>query len=134
MPLLLVLEDNPTDLRQAADIAGRAGFTEFEVCRFVGDAKRYLEKAKTGTVPLPDAMILDLDLGVESGFETVRMWHGTPQLKPIPVIIWTVFGNHEREMSELFGIYRFVSKEDGSQPLFEALANLIGGTETPKVG
>jgi hypothetical protein len=37
-------------------------------------------------------------------------------------------------MSELFGIYRFVSKEDGSQPLFEALANLIGGTVTPKVG
>jgi CheY-like chemotaxis protein len=134
MPLLLVLEDDPADLRNAADVARRAGFAEVEVCKHVGDARNYLENALSGSVPLPDAIVLDLDLGIGSGFEIVRLWYGNARLKPIPVIIWTIFGNHEREMSELFGIHRFVSKYDGPQALFEALAGLTGGSETPKAG
>jgi CheY-like chemotaxis protein len=45
---------------------------------------------------MPDAMVIDLDLGVESGFELVRFWHGTPQLKPIAVVIWAMMEQQER--------------------------------------
>jgi hypothetical protein len=51
MPLLLVLEDNPADLRIAAGIARRAGFSELEVNQYASDAKAYLEKANGGKVP-----------------------------------------------------------------------------------
>ncbi|MFZ0271025.1 MAG: hypothetical protein WAL34_04160 [Acidobacteriaceae bacterium] len=125
MPLLLVLEDTPADLRRAADIARRAGFTEFEVHTYSSAAQVYLDKAMRRMVPMPDAMVIDLELGIESGFELLRFWHSTPKLRPIPVIIWTVSGAHQREICELFKVYRFVSKEDDPGVLMETLASII---------
>jgi CheY-like chemotaxis protein len=125
MPLVLILEDNHADLRKAADVARRAGFTEIEVSGFASEARLYLEKGMSGGVPLPDAMVVDLDLGLESGFEILRFWHGTPRLKRIPVIIWTVMGDHEREICRLFGVRTFVSKQNGAEALMEALSPII---------
>jgi DNA-binding response OmpR family regulator len=53
---------------------------------------------------MPNALVIDLDLGIESGFELLRFWHGNPNVRPIPVIIWTGTGAHEREISDLFGV------------------------------
>jgi hypothetical protein len=74
---------------------------------------------------MPNALVIDLDLGIESGFELLRFWHGNPNVRPIPVIIWTGTGAHEREISDLFGVYRFVPKGDGPQPLLKALSGVI---------
>ena len=124
MPLLLVLEDNSADLHRAADTALRAGFTEIEARRFASDAKVYLEKAMRGQAPMPDAMVIDLDLGIESGFELVRFWHGTPQLRPIAVVIWTL-KDQQREICGLFGVQHFVSKHDDPEVLLGVLAEII---------
>jgi CheY-like chemotaxis protein len=130
MPLVLILEDNPTDLRKAADAARQAGFTELEVSGYASEARVYPEKAtRDGRDSLPDAMVVDLDLGIESGFELLRFWHGNPRLKPIPLIVWTVTGSHQREICDLFGVYGFVSKEDGPEVLTKALRNILEGTK-----
>lgn len=126
MPRVLILEDTPADLRKAADVAKRAGFTEIEVFRFATDAQLYLENAIKEKVPVPDAMVIDLELGVESGFEVLRFWHSNRQLRPIPVVVWSVMGRHEREICELFHINRFVSEDDGSPALLDALASITG--------
>ena len=131
MPLLLILEDTTADLRKAADIARSAGFTEFEVNAFATRARRYLEEAINGEGPLPDAILVDLELGFESGFELLRFWHGNQKLRHIPVIIWTVMGAHEREICDLFGVYGFVSKDDSPDVLRAALANVLANTREP---
>lgn len=128
MSLLLILEDNPGDLRQAVDAGKRAGFAEFEIHDYASAAHIYLEKAMGGKVPLPDAMVVDLDLGIESGFELLRFWHSTPKLKSIPTVVWTVMGDHEREICRLFGITRCFSKRDDIHILEHALASILPGS------
>jgi CheY-like chemotaxis protein len=127
MPLLLVLEDTVADSRKAVDIARAAGFTEFEVVNSPTRALVYIEKALDKEVPLPDGMIVDLELGRESGFELVRFWHRNPRLRGIPVIIWTIMGDEQREICGFFGVSRFVSKYDSPDVLTEALMDIISG-------
>ena len=125
MPLLLLVEDTPADLRKAWDIAQSAGFTECEVSTYASNALMYLEKAFEGKAPLPDAMLIDLNLGTESGFELLRFWHGNSKLKRIPIVVWSVMDGSEREICRLFGVYRFVSKHDSPAVLREALVSII---------
>ncbi|HVT96195.1 MAG TPA: hypothetical protein VHE33_01730, partial [Acidobacteriaceae bacterium] len=98
MPLLLVLEDNPPDRRVAAQLGSSAGFDEFELSGSATDIKAYLAKALEGKVPLPDAMLIDLSLGYDSGFEILRFWRSTPRLKPIPVVVWTLARDTQLEI------------------------------------
>ncbi|MGC2637055.1 MAG: hypothetical protein WA294_07735 [Acidobacteriaceae bacterium] len=130
MPLLLLLEDSPADIRKAADIGRHAGFTEVEVYRFSTDGKIYLEKGLRGEVPLPQAIVIDIDLGIESGFELLRFWHRIPQLKAIPLVVWTVTGDQYREICVLFGVCQFVSKDDGPAALLAALRSILPDEDT----
>ena len=76
-----------------------------------------------GEVPLPDGIVLDLDLGHESGFELLRFWHSTPRLSSIPVMIWSVLDN-EKQICELFKVNSFVSKWEGPKAFRDALAQM----------
>jgi CheY-like chemotaxis protein len=124
MRRLLVVEDQPNDLRKATDLARAAGFTEMEARSSALSAKVYLEKGLDGELPLPDAIVLDLDLGYESGFELMRFWHGKPQLAKIPLIVWTIMGEDQREICRLFKVTAYVSKLDDGQELKAALGGL----------
>jgi CheY-like chemotaxis protein len=128
MPLLLVLEDTKADLLRATDLALRAGFTQVRMTSFATDARRYLESAMAGEEPLPDAMLIDLDLGLESGFEILRMWHSNLLLRRIPVIVWTVMCGREREICRLFGVDCFISKTDDPRLLRQAFAHIVPHT------
>ena len=124
MPLLLVLADRAIDRRKAVKLGESAGFTEFVTKEFASDTQIYLEKALNDLTPLPDAMLVDLDLGIESGFEVLRYWRENPRLAAIPVIVWTVM--EAREICTLFGVHRFVAKDDDaglSEALETALAD-----------
>jgi CheY-like chemotaxis protein len=118
MTRLLIVEDQPNDLRNATETARSLGFTEVEARSSAMAAKLYLEKAVEGDHPLPEVILLDLDLGYESGFELLRFWHGNPNLSAIPMIVWTVMGEDQREITA------FISKTDGLHLLKEALTGL----------
>ena len=124
MKCLLLVDDQTNDLRIAADAARDLGITEVNAQTSVIRARQYLEKGLEGEVPLPDAIVLDLDLGYESGFELLRFWHSTPRLASIPVIVWSVL-EREQELCNLFKIRSFVSKWKGPAAFREALAELI---------
>lgn len=128
MPLLLVLEDTPADLRLAVDSARRAGYTEFEVTGNAPEARTYLEKSLNGKIPKPDAMLIDLALGHDSGFELLRYWHSTTRLKQIPVVVWTLARGTQLEICRYFGVQQLVSKDDDPNVLREALAGVIDGS------
>lgn len=123
MKTLMLVDDRPNDLRIAAEAARDLGITEVNAQTSVMKARQYLEKGLGGEVPLPDGIILDLDLGYESGFELLRFWHSTPQLAAIPVIVWSVL-DREREICNLFKVKSFVSKWEGPKAFREALAQL----------
>jgi len=123
MKSLLLVDDRPNDLRIAADAARDLGITDVKAQTSVMHARLYLEKGLDGEVPLPDGIVLDLDLGHESGFELLRFWHSTPRLSAIPVIIWSVVES-ERRICELFKVSSFVSKSEGPKAFREALAQL----------
>ena len=125
MPLLLILEDTVAELRTVAASARRAGFEEFEICERVVEARVYLERAIAGKVPLPAALFIDLDRGLDAGCEVLRFRNAHPSLKAIPAVIWTLLGHREREICKSFGAVAFVSKDDDPNVLIGELGSII---------
>ena len=123
MKSLLLVDDQPNDLRIAAEAARDVGITEISAQSSPMEARQYLEKALEGEVPLPDGIVLDLDMGHDSGFELLRFWYSTPRLSTIPVLIWSVL-DREKQICELFKVKLFVSKWEGPKALREAIIQL----------
>jgi CheY-like chemotaxis protein len=124
MKRLLLVEDNPKDLQLAADVAQSLGTFEVEARTTVQAARAALDNGLQGTAPLPDAIVLDLNLGHESGYELLRLWHRTPPLSKIPLIVWSVLGEEQSEMCKLFKVKAYVGKWEGADALREALQSL----------
>jgi CheY-like chemotaxis protein len=124
MSRILVVEDQASDLQIAAQTARAAGIEEVEARTSPQAARSFLEKGLEGEIALPDAIVLDLDLGYESGYELLRYWHSTPELKNIPLLVWTILGEEQREICNLFQVTDYVSKWEGGPAFREALRKL----------
>lgn len=123
---LLIVEDHPNDLQIAAEAARRAGIELIEARISAIASISYLEKGLRGEIPLPNGIILDLDLGYESGYELLRFWHSTPGLEGVRMIVWTLLGEEQREICKLFNIQDYVSKWEGVAALRDSLRRLVG--------
>lgn len=135
MARLLIIEDNPRQARVAADLAVRAGFSDLQALASSVLAVTRLSNEIKDRNSLPDGIILDLDLGVESGFEVLRFVHQNRLMHRIQVIVWTVMGQHEREICSLFGVEEYVSKHDGPDALLVALKRILPvDSSLPAVG
>jgi CheY-like chemotaxis protein len=95
---LLVVENEPKDMKLAADIARSIGVPEVDGRTTFDAAKVYLDRGLNGEGPLPDGIVLDLDLGHDSGYELLRYWHSTPKLSDIPLIVWSILGEEQRNV------------------------------------
>jgi CheY-like chemotaxis protein len=78
LPRILIVEDQMKDLRIAEQTARSAGFSDLEARTNIHSAKVYLEKAVSAEENLPDLILLDLDLGQESGYELLRIRYDSP--------------------------------------------------------
>lgn len=125
MALLLVLEDVLAELRTVADSARRAGFDEFEISERVFQARMYLEQAMARKVPVPEALFIDLDRGLDAACELLRFRNAHPALKEIPAILWTLLGAREREQCKSFGALSFVSKNDDPNVLIGEFSSIL---------
>lgn len=121
---VLIVEDQLGDLRIAAAAAQESGFSDVEATSSSAAAREFLVRAMDGAWPLPDAIVLDLDLGYESGFELLRFWHSTPQISKVPVVVWTILGDQYREICEMFKVSGYVDKGAGAGALRTALGGL----------
>lgn len=120
----LIIEDNPNDLRIAASVARTAGFEDIDAFTSLGNAIEHIEQALRGEGPLPDAIILDLNLGLDSGFEVLRHWRSAWPNSAMRMVVWSALGDHNRELCALFHVDAFVSKWKGEAALREALEGL----------
>lgn len=124
MARLLLVDDQSKDLITALNVAESLGIKDIITKNSIRLAKAFLENGLKGEVTLPNAIVLDLDLGMESGFELLRFWHSTPQLAAIPMMIWSVV-EEQRELCSLFKVTSFVSKWQGIPAFREALRQLV---------
>ena len=125
MARILIVEDHMKDLSVAEQSARSAGFSHIEARADIRSAKSYLEKALGAEESLPDLILLDLDLGHESGYELLRVRYDSPHLARIPVVIWTQLGHDNYEVCALFNINGYLSKWEGPAALREVLMKLL---------
>ena len=125
---VLVVEDSSSDLSLAVKTAGSAGFTEIEARSSLESAQSWLEKRLQDTLPLPIAIVVDLDLGPDSGYELLRFRHATPAMSNVQIIVWSQLGDEHRQICELFDVEFYIPKWKGAEALQEALqeVNLRG--------
>lgn len=121
---VLIVEDNPSDMQLALEVAQAAGFRSINTESTLRGAKRYLEEALEGERRLPDVILLDLVLGVESGYELLRLRYLTHSLADVKVIVWSEHYEHSRDISALFKINSYVEKWKGPAGLRRAIRDL----------
>ncbi|MFA5938783.1 MAG: response regulator [Sinimarinibacterium sp.] len=88
-PVLLLVEDNPADIRLAQEVLRMAGFAhELLIARDGEQALRLLRHgAGYETAPRPSLVLLDLNLPRLDGRAVLREMKQDPQLLRIPVIV-----------------------------------------------
>jgi DNA-binding response OmpR family regulator len=122
---ILIVEDHEKDLSVAEQAARSAGFSDIEARADIRSTKVYLEKAIGAEGSLPDLILLDLDLGHESGYELLRIRYANTRLAKIPVLIWTQLGRENYEVCALFNISGYVAKWEGPAALRDVLVKLL---------
>jgi DNA-binding response OmpR family regulator len=122
MAILLIVEDEPSDMRTAADVSHALGFSNVQARTSARSAQLYLEAALEGKEPVPDVVVVDLDLGYDSGFELLRFWHSKRELSSASrMIVWTAMGEEQMEICRLFKIAAVVPKAEGIEALKRAI-------------
>lgn len=121
----LIIEDQIPDTRRASRILRKLGIVEVEALPRVDAALLRLEEAMEGQRPIPDLIILDLDLNRESGFEVLRLWKSNPILQEhTSIVVWTHMTNPEQELAKCFGV-EVVPKWAGPAEMESALRRCI---------
>jgi hypothetical protein len=124
---VVLIEDTPSDLVKGIRILKSLNISEPVIMTSVDRAMLYLEEVVAGEQPCPNLMILDLDFGIESGFEILRFRKTHPILQASEVLAWTIMGDKEKEFCRLFGVACVISKQDGEVALENGLRSCIAG-------
>jgi DNA-binding response OmpR family regulator len=121
---VLIVEDNARDMQFAKDVTRDAGFKAINAETSLQGAEKYLQGALEGVHRMPDAIVLDLVLGLDSGFDLLRLRYTTPLLANVPVIVWTEHDEHNDTVCKLFKVDAFVGKWTGAAGLRQAIRDL----------
>lgn len=87
---ILVVEDSPSDVRLIREALREAPMVvHMTVARDGVEAMDYLQQCKKADSPLPDLVLLDLNLPRKNGREVLVEVKNDPVLKQMPVLIMT---------------------------------------------
>lgn len=88
-PVIMLVEDNPADLRLTQEVFEEAAFDyRLLVARDGEQALAMLRGTPPHSdLPLPDIVLLDLNIPRKNGLEVLRTMKQDPRLKRIPVLI-----------------------------------------------
>src|SRR5215204_4071578 len=90
---ILLVDQNDEDVDLFCRAAQRSCEAEVRRVRSGQEARAYLF---SGEGPLPQLIIIELDLPSADAFALLRFVNDNPQLKPIPVVILTGIYNEEQ--------------------------------------
>jgi CheY-like chemotaxis protein len=94
---ILLVEDNPADIRLVEEAFKESEInTELSVVKDGVEAMEFLKHGKDyETSPVPDLILLDLNLPRKDGREVLKEIKGDNNLKHIPVVILTTSSTEE---------------------------------------
>jgi two-component system nitrate/nitrite response regulator NarL len=115
----LIVDDNPSFLTAARDLLIRQGVG------VVGLASTGSEALRKASELRPDVVLVDVDLGGESGFDVARLLTETEEVEPVPVVLISTYAEKDfTELIETSPARGFVSKADLSG---RAISAVLGG-------
>ena len=132
---ILLVEDNPADMRMLKDLFEESKKTPslfwvtdgYEALDYIYQRNEYKGAA------LPDVILLDLGLPRISGYEVLKELKEQPHLAHIPVVILSTSCNPlDRKQCEAFGADVFFSKPHSLKG-YEELVEQLSGLELPRL-
>jgi two-component system cell cycle response regulator DivK len=119
MARILIVEDNPANMKLATLLMGNAGHTA--LC--AGDAETGLTLARAEQ---PDLILMDVQLPGMDGFAATALLKQDPLTASIPVIALTAMAmKADEEKSELAGCDAFIAKPLRYRELYAAIDRLL---------
>lgn len=123
---ILLVEDTPADSDWCREVLHQLGYNGIQLITNVLTAKDYLDDVLDKLTHAPDAIILDIGLGVDSGFEILRKCHASPKLSGVPILVWTSRKDaHTHTFSMYLGATDFLVKSHDKQELKTTLEKLL---------
>lgn len=103
---ILLVEDSPADVRLTKEVLGKASVRNtLHVVRDGVDAMAFLRReGGYADAPMPDLILLDLNLPRKPGREVLAEIKQDPALKRIPVVVLTTSAA-ERDIIEAYGLH-----------------------------
>ena len=103
---ILLVEDSPADVRLTKEVLGKTSVRNtLHVVRDGVDAMAFLRReGGYADAPMPDLILLDLNLPKKHGREVLAEFKQDPALKRIPVVVLTT-SVAERDILEAYGLH-----------------------------
>jgi two-component system, chemotaxis family, response regulator Rcp1 len=124
---ILLVEDNRGDIRLIQEAFKSTGAScEVVVTRDGMDAMSYLrQEGDYRNVPLPDLVLLDLNLPRKDGREVLAEIKADPQLKHLPVVVLTTSLNDEDIVNSYdLHVNCYIAKSRNLQQLFKIVRGI----------
>lgn len=118
---VLIIEDDEIQARFAQNIIMKAGFKQRHA------ATREEIIAELNKSPLPDCVLLDIELPGTNGFDILARMRQHPRLKPVPVIMLTAMASQQDVFKGLsLGASAYVAKPYKKQTLVDTVVKTLG--------
>ena len=119
--IILIIEDDEIQARFAQNIIMKAGFKQRHA------ATREEIIAELNKSPLPDCVLLDIELPGTNGFDVLARMRHHPRLKPVPVIMLTAMASQQDVFKGLsLGASAYVAKPYKKQTLVDTVVKTLG--------
>jgi CheY-like chemotaxis protein len=124
--VILLIEDQGAFSDTCTKALHELGYDGVQLITHVLEAEQHLDDIVSNLTEPPAAIVLDLGLGMDSGFSLLRKCHAEPKLREVPILVWT---KHTDELSKMFsdylGVKDFLVKSGDPQKLRDALKRLM---------
>jgi CheY-like chemotaxis protein len=124
--VILLIEDQPAFSDTCTKALHGLGYDGVQLITRVQEAENHLDDIVSKLTEAPAAIVLDLGLGMDSGFTLLRKCHAEPRLQQVPILVWT---KRTDDLSKAFcnylGAKDFLVKSGDPQQLCDALKRLI---------
>jgi DNA-binding response OmpR family regulator len=123
---ILLIEDTSADSDWCREVLHEMGYNGIQLITNVHTAKDYLDDVLNKLTHPPDAIVLDIGLGYESGFEILRKRHANPKLVSVPILVWTSRKDTNTETFSMYlGADDFLVKSRDKQQFRETIEGLL---------
>ena len=124
--VILLIEDEASASDACTKALHELGYDGVQLITQLMAAEQHLGDIVSGLTRAPAAIVLDLGLGLDSGFTVLRTCYAEPKLQQVPILVWT---KHTDQLAKTFSNYLgakiFLVKSSDEHELREALKRLL---------